>query len=138
MEKLYNCLYCFFKSPSLDEVKSHEEYLHGCFRDINPRKVRSKKSKPKLKESIWFARHLPLHNGDFRIDVLYEIYSDGSYKMYTDDLKYGDHLEIVYDSDKQMFTIKNLAKLRQEYYRKQGEDVITNVDSLKRFKDEMS
>lgn len=38
MERTYNCNYCYYKSPSLDEVKSHEEYLHGCYRELNHKK----------------------------------------------------------------------------------------------------
>jgi len=135
----YRCLYCGYVSCNLDEVKKHEEYLHGCYRDINPRIPKSKKSsRPILKNSIWFARHLKLHNVDFKIDVLYEIYSDSSYRMFTDDLKYGPRQEIIFDNNTQMFTIKDIDKLREECYRNLGEDVITDVDSLERFKDEMS
>ena len=73
----YECLYCGYRNDVLDVVKLHEEKLHGCYRDLYPRKPKSKKSnKPILKESIWFARHLPLYKGDFKIDIMYEIYSD--------------------------------------------------------------
>jgi hypothetical protein len=132
-EKIYRCLYCYFKSPNLEEVKRHEEHLHGCYRDKVTRTTKSTKPKPTLKESIWFARHLPIRGTNFKIDVLYEFYSDGSYKMFTDDLKYGDHLEIVYDKSIGMYNVKNISKLREEYYRKQSEDVVSDVDALKEF-----
>ena len=138
-EEIYKCHYCYLKSLDIDKVKAHEEYQHGCFRDINPRNAKPKsKKKVKITDRIWFARHLPIHKGDFRIDVLYELYNDGSYRMYTDDLKYGDHLEIVFNDDKQMYSIKDLDKVRSEYYAKQDKDVVTNVGSFERLIDELS
>ena len=58
--------------------------------------------------------------------------------MFTDDLKYGDKVEIIYDKDIGMYNIKNIDKLREEYYRNLGEGVVTDVDSLERFRDEVS
>jgi hypothetical protein len=115
-EKHYKCYYCPYNSTDKDDVRRHEEYLHGCFRDRVTRTSKKKKTKPVLKDRICFARHLPVNgNKDTKLDVLYELYSDGSYRMYTDDLKYGEHLEIVYDDVKGMFTIKGLEGLREEW-----------------------
>ncbi len=83
-------------------------------------------------DDYWFSRHLKLENNDFRIDVLFEINSDGTYRMYTDDLKYGEHLEIIYDKDIGMFNVKGIKKLRDEWKRNHGESVVENVDVLER------
>ena len=45
----FKCLYCTFNSTDVEEVKAHEEYLHGCYRDINPRNPRGKPSKFKVR-----------------------------------------------------------------------------------------
>ena len=49
-EKQHKCNYCYFQSPDIDIIKIHEEEIHGCYRDINPRKV---KSKPKSNSGVW-------------------------------------------------------------------------------------
>ncbi|MCK5635979.1 MAG: hypothetical protein KAH91_01055 [Thermoplasmatales archaeon] len=134
--KEHKCNYCYFKSLDIDKVKAHEEYLHGCYRDLVPRKPKSKKSKPVLKHKYLYGKHLPLHNNpNVKIDVEYHIWSDEIYRMYTDDLKYGDHLEIVFNND---YTIKYLDKVRSEYYAKQDSDVVTNVGSFERLIHDMS
>lgn len=81
------------------------------------------------KDGIWFSRHLKLKNSDFKIDVLFELIDKPPYyKMYTDDLKYGDHLEIIFDNKKQCFTIKGLDNLRAEWRKNHPEDnVIDDV-----------
>ena len=41
----HECYYCGFRSNDLDVIKEHEERIHGCFRNVNPRKAsRNKKS----------------------------------------------------------------------------------------------
>ncbi len=123
------CKYCDYRSNDIEKVKEHEEKLHNCYRNKNPRKIPIKKQKIKV-DSIWFARELPIHNSNFKIDVLYEIWSDGhnyETRMFTDDLKYGSHLEIIFDNKKQMYTIKNLKKLREEWNKKHGIPVFEPV-----------
>ena len=81
-----------------------------------------------VKDGYLFSRHLKIKNSDFRIYVLYEKDSSGRYRMFTDDLKYGEHLEIFYDNKQQMYTIKNLDSLRAEWRKNHpGENVIDNV-----------
>jgi len=50
------------------------------------------------------------------IDVIYQ-WNDGndSYKMYTDDLKYEDNLEIIFDVDKNCFVVKKLEKIKEKW-----------------------
>ena len=36
--KEHKCLYCNYTDTDINILKKHEEYLHGCFRDINNRK----------------------------------------------------------------------------------------------------
>jgi len=113
-EKNYKCLYCGFNSTDVNDVKSHEEYLHGCFRDKNPRKLKFRKPKPTLKDSIIVAKCLPIRGSDFKIDVRYDLYSDGSHRMFTDDTRYGDNQEIIFDKEFQQYTIKNLYNLKDK------------------------
>lgn len=42
------------------------------------------------------------------------------YVMYTDDLKYGDKLEIVFDKIKNIYSIKNLEKIKEKWNKKHG------------------
>lgn len=85
------------------------------------------------KDGIWFARHLKWMNTDFRIDVLFEFMDKPPYyRMFTDDLKYGDHLEIIFDKEKQCYTIKELDKLRAEW-RKNHPDESVNDDIFDEF-----
>jgi len=63
------------------------------------------------------ARELPLKNNpDFRIDVHYiHDGTRGGYRMYTDDTKYGEHKEIIFDKDKQYFVIRNIDRFRRRW-----------------------
>lgn len=85
---------------------------------------------PKEDWHIKFARELPLKNNlDFRIDVLY-IYDEksGGYRMYTYDTKYGEHKEIIFDRDKQCFTIKNLDRFRRKWNETHKDKVKRDMD----------
>jgi len=89
------------------------------------------------KDGWWFSRHLKLKNADFKIDVLFELIDKPPYyRMFTDDLKYGDHLEIIFDGktrkgqvcSKQCFVIKNIDRLRAEWRKNHSEyNVIDDV-----------
>jgi len=80
--------------------------------------------KDKIRE-IWKT---PVQFGNTSIVVKYVIYKAGYCRMYTDDLKYGRNLEIVFDNKKQCFTIKNLAKLRKQWAERHAESVESTND----------
>lgn len=63
----------------------------------------------------WFSREMKLKNDNFKVDVLYEIDDSGKCRLYTDDLKYKQKCEIIFDKDIQCFTIKGLDNLRTEW-----------------------
>lgn len=63
----------------------------------------------------WSARELKIKNDEFKIDILYEIKEGGVYRRFTNDLKYGDRQEIIFDNKNQCYTIKHLDKLRAEW-----------------------
>lgn len=68
-----------------------------------------------------------VRNSDREIEVYYE---EG--KMYTDSLKYGKHLEIIWNKETNCFTIKNLEKLREEWRKNKGKP----TDNFERFIEE--
>jgi hypothetical protein len=71
--------------------------------------------------AIKFARYMKLVGHPFKIDVIMEWDNkQEKYRMYTDDLKYGDKLEIVYSNDKCCYVIKSLKRIKEEWYKKQG------------------
>ena len=49
------------------------------------------------------------------IEYYFELDDAGDVRMFTDELIYGDHLEIVFSKQKQCFVIKNLSKLRETW-----------------------
>jgi SNF2 family DNA or RNA helicase len=155
-EKNYKCLYCTYSDTDLDIVKAHEEYLHGCFRDINPRSIKKepKKTKPFNPEEVY--RNLTLDDNDTiiegklecvhfdkdgrkiplnrQLDIWY-IYDSNQkrYRMYTDETKYGDYKEIVYSKKTGTFTIKGIDTLRREWDKAHGivkEDVVSDMLNL--------
>jgi len=67
--------------------------------------------------AIKFSRHLSLLNHpNIRIDVIYEWDNKrAEYRMYTDDLRYKDKLEIVFDNDKNIFVIHRLDKIKEKW-----------------------
>ena len=64
---------------------------------------------------IKYARGMPIRNSNARIDVYYE-----NGRMFTDDLKYGPHLEVVFSNEKQCFVIKDYVKIKTQYLKKHG------------------
>ena len=79
---------------------------------------------------IKFTRERALKNNlDFRIDVLY-IYDEksGGYRMYTYDTKYEEHKEIIFDRDKQCYTIKNLDRFRRKWNETHKDEVKRDMD----------
>lgn len=99
------------------------------------------------KNNYVFSRHLPLKNHpEFRIDVEFEMTDKSPYfRMWTDDLKYGDHLEIVFDGktkrgqkcSKQCFVIKDIDRLRAEWRRNHPEENVIN-DVFKEFMEDLN
>lgn len=82
------------------------------------------------KNNYVYSRHLPLKNHpEYRLDVEFELIDDSPYlRMWTDDLKYSDYLEIVFDNKKQCFVIKGIDKLRADWRKNHpDEDVIDDV-----------
>ena len=84
--------------------------------------------KPQIKD-IWKT---PVDFGSVTLVVKYVIYENGTYTMLTDDLKYRDDLEIIFDSNKQCFTIKNIDRLRLEWNERHSESV-DSVNDLNDF-----
>ena len=41
----------------------------------------------------------------------------GGYKIFTDELKYGDHLEVVFSDTKQCYVVKGLIALKRKWYK---------------------
>ena len=50
-------------------------------------------------------------------------------RMWTDDLRYGPGLEVVYSKEKTCFTVKNLNKIRERWLKKHGRNV-KDVDNV--------
>jgi len=76
------------------------------------------------------GKELPVKNGSgSRMDVDY-IYDEknGGYRMYTYDTKYGERKEIIFDKDKQCFTIKNLDGLRKKWNDAHKDKVKRDID----------
>ena len=48
----HKCLYCDWRNTDLEIIKKHEEELHGCFRDKNARRKKSKPKKSITKSNI--------------------------------------------------------------------------------------
>ena len=69
-------------------------------------------------DKLMFSR-LKVRGLDRYIDITYEWHKPTrKYRMFTDELKYGDHLEIVCDKRNQNYTVKYLDKLRAEWRKK--------------------
>lgn len=79
------------------------------------------------------AHELKVANSDRRIDIYLE-YDEGlkKYRTFTDELKYGDHLEVIFNKETNMYTIRDLDKLRKKWKMAHGEP----TDPLEIFRDE--
>ena len=91
MIKIYKCLYCGdfpFTSTDKDKIKRHEEYLHGCFRDINPRG--GERSPYKHKDLEWEIK-LPSEE-EIEIDI------------------YGHYQPLVWINDNDIATLRYFVK----------------------------
>jgi len=133
LEGKHRCLYCNYAHDDIEVLKRHEAKMHGCFRDKNPRhpSVKSEQLKTRPKgppsEDRILKRADVFKVGDIGICVTYE-WDDKieKYRMYTDDLKYRDHLEIVEKEGLKEFGIKDIENLREEYKNRH-----TNKDVIK-------
>ena len=60
--------------------------------------------------------YMKVKNQDRYIDITYEWDENKKlYRMYTDSLKYGNKLEVVFGNDENCFVIKNLDKLKEKW-----------------------
>jgi len=134
--KKYKCNYCPFTSDNEGELKRHEEYYHGCYRDINPRvpKVKNKYigfKKPAKEDNVFFGR-VKIKGKNRFIDIVYEWDSNQhKYRIFTDELKYGNHIEIIENINGD-YEVKNLEKLRRDWNSKynikpSGDDVFEDM-----------
>lgn len=68
-ERNYSCLYCGYVSKDLDVIKDHEERIHSCYRDLNPRTPKSSKKETPQEEikyvdgfgRPWNRNYIPKH-----------------------------------------------------------------------------
>ena len=65
---------------------------------------------------------MKIKNSGLKIE--YYTDSERDYWIFTDDLKYRENQEIIFDDKKQCFTIKNLERLRNEWRKLHPDDVI--------------
>ena len=68
---------------------------------------------------IKMSKHLKVKNSKFKIDVLFE-WDGHTYRMYTGDLIYGPHLEIVFSNKEQCLVIKDYNRIKTQYLKKHG------------------
>lgn len=87
--------------------------------------------KKKIKESLLVK--IRIKGSDKTIDAWHVIFEDDSYEYYTDDLLYGAHLPIVFDSHTACFVIKDYAKLKKKWYLKHGRKKRDLNGTLERF-----
>lgn len=121
---MHNCIYCGFENSNLNIIKEHEEDMHGCFRDINPRLPETKERKNHIYvDEVDKVPHL--FKKGIQIDV-YCYYDDSLQRtvFYTDSLKYGKRVELKIN-DNGLLCIPNLNELRQVWNEKH--DVIGDV-----------
>jgi len=52
------------------------------------------------------------------IEYYFELDDAGDVRMFTAELIYGSHLEIIFSKQKQCFVIKNYEKLKKQYWQK--------------------
>jgi len=52
------------------------------------------------------------------IDAWFILYDDGSSEFFTDELRYSNHLPIVFSKEKECFTVSNLENLRKDWAKK--------------------
>jgi hypothetical protein len=117
------------KSGTKQAVPSKDDIIKQIKRDTEKQGLKSA-ILPKEDWHIKCARALPLKNHPtFWIDVHYIFDEEiGKYRMYTDDTKYGERMEIIFDNEKQCFTIKNLDKLRKKWNETHKDEVKRDID----------
>ena len=85
----------------------------------------------KVKHQCIFNGFLKIKNNDMKIPITFEYDKNKGYRIFTDALKYGDHLEIIYCNKKGCYVIKNLNHLRDQWNKTHNE----STDSDQDFKD---
>lgn len=71
---------------------------------------------------------MPIKNSSLKLVVKYVVTNEGELRMFTDDLKYGDNLEVVFDKKQQTYTVKNLEKLRKQWNETHAESVESTIE----------
>ena len=77
---------------------------------------------------------LTVRNTSHKVEVLYE-YDEHQqkYRLFTDEVKYGKHLEVIFSNEKQCFVIKDFYKLKERWYKTHGKSVKDVDDTIKNF-----
>ena len=57
---------------------------------------------------------MKVRNSDRYIDITHE-WDKGKYKTFTNSIRYGNRLEIVFDIDRNYYVVKNLDKIKKEW-----------------------
>jgi len=117
--KKYKCHYCGLRHDNEEKIKKHEEKIHGCFRDINPRIPITKKNvflrEPSEEDKEYFGR-LQIGGMDKFIDITYKWNENThDYDMFTDETKYGDNIKILWNPETNMFKICDIKRLRRDW-----------------------
>ena len=113
------CLYCDYTNSDIVELKEHERKIHGCFRDINPRKAKRKKvisSKEPDKIDWVYKDSMKIKNTDEYIDV-YHIWDTKrkDYRIFTNELLYSNFAEILFDNERLAYVVKNIKNIKKQY-----------------------
>lgn len=118
-KEIYKCNRCSYTSTDDTEIKKHKQIMHGDYgaaeRILNKKYTSSYKEPDECDKIV--EGNLKLLNDDITISITYEWDSElGDYRMFTDDLEYDNHLEIVYDDAKGCYRMRNgIEKLRESY-----------------------
>ena len=79
---------------------------------------------------------IPIKNSNRTLDVYYELdKTQCKYRMFTDALKYGSHLEIVFSNSKQCFAIKDFYRIKENWLKKHGQPERDVDNVIKNFMD---
>ena len=117
--KTHKCHYCDWRHNNIKTIKKHEEKIHGCFRDINPRNPKTTKNvflrEPAEEDKEYFGR-LQIAGMDKFIDITYKWNENThDYDMFTDELKYGDDIKILWNPETNRFKICDIKRLRRDW-----------------------
>jgi hypothetical protein len=133
----YKCKYCgnYFTSNSKEEIKRHEEELHGCFRDINPRKPKATRDRIGFKEP---DEKEFIRKSVTGLDMIYRWdEKEWRYRIYIDCLKYkpGEEVEVIENKDG-IYEVIGLEEMRREWNNAHNIVKIPDVDVICSFIDD--